>query len=295
MPDPGENIQAWSTTALTNQSADNLINWLEGQPRASVNNSARGMMAAHAKQRDLTNGSKVTGGTATAITFSTGMSYISVPTGMRVLLKITTTCGASPTLNMDGIGAVAIINQRSGALLPGELYAGSLAEFIYNGTNWVLTASLSTPGQLPATGTNDNAAAGRLGEYQTGNLPTSSPVTLSNLVAVSIVSQLLAAGDWDVRAIAVFQGNPSTTVNYFAAGIGTTVNAVGAVDAEGANYQCMWGGQVFNFLNTPNLPCGPQRLSLAASTTVYLTVISGFGGAGGAVVASGTLSARRVR
>src|SRR6188768_1987010 len=108
---PGENIHDWSVTAANNSNADSSINWAEGQPRASVNNSARSMMAAHAKDRNLHNGSIVTGGTANAQTFTSGIGYTgAVPTGLRVLLKVgvTNTGATTLSMDMDGLGAVAI-------------------------------------------------------------------------------------------------------------------------------------------------------------------------------------------
>lgn len=137
---PGEDIQSWSITAATNSAADTLINWAEGQPRASVNNSARSMMAAHAKDLNLKNGSIITAGTANAQTFISGVGYTSVPTGLRVRLKIgpALTNTAAVTLNMDGIGAVAVKDQANANPLPGALTAGGYAELLYNGTNWIL-------------------------------------------------------------------------------------------------------------------------------------------------------------
>src|SRR6187431_2469163 len=111
---PGEDLQSWSVTAANNSNSDTSINWAEGQPRASVNNSARSMMAAHAKNRNLQNGSIVTGGTADAQTFFSGVGYTVIPTGLRVLLKIgpTLTNNGPATLEMDGLGAVAIKDQH---------------------------------------------------------------------------------------------------------------------------------------------------------------------------------------
>jgi hypothetical protein len=137
---PGEDIYSWSPSATLNGSSDTLINWAEGQPRASVNNSSRSQMAAHAKFRDLQNGSIVTSGTADAQTFFSGNSYTTVPTGMRVLLKIgpSLTNTAAATLNMDNIGAVAIKYPDGGELGGSALKADSYAEFLYDGTNWVM-------------------------------------------------------------------------------------------------------------------------------------------------------------
>jgi hypothetical protein len=141
---PGENIQDWSTVAASNSSADSAINWAEGQPRASVNNSSRSMMAAHAKDRNLKNGSIVTTGSANAQAFLSGLSYSSVPVGLRVTLKIgaTLTNTGPATLSMDGIAGVQIIDNRTGLfLVGGELRAGGYADFLYDGTNWILIAN----------------------------------------------------------------------------------------------------------------------------------------------------------
>jgi hypothetical protein len=135
---PGENIPDWSTTAATNATADSSINWAEGMARASVNDSARSMMAAHAKDRNLKNGSITTGGTANAQTFSSGLSYTAVPTNLNVRLKIGTTNTASATLNMDGIGGVTILTQSGATLGANALISGAYADFLYNGTNWIL-------------------------------------------------------------------------------------------------------------------------------------------------------------
>jgi len=142
---PGENVQDWSTTAASNGTADSLINWAEGQTRASVNNSARGMMAAIAKVRNLTNGSITTTGTANAQAFASGVTYTSVPTNLSVLLKIGAglTNNGPMTLNMDGIGNVAVTTSDGAALIGGEVRGAAYNRFVYNGSNWVLEASAS--------------------------------------------------------------------------------------------------------------------------------------------------------
>jgi hypothetical protein len=95
-------------------------------------------MAAVAKQRNIVNGSITTGGSANAQTFTTTMSYLTVPTGMVIRAKVGFTNTGSATLNLDAIAAVTIKNQRGDNLAPGELLAGTYATFLYNGTNWIL-------------------------------------------------------------------------------------------------------------------------------------------------------------
>jgi hypothetical protein len=139
---PGEDMMSWSKIAANNASADTSINWAEGEPRAAVNDSARSMMAAEAKNRDLRNGSITTTGTATSYGFTSGVAYTVMPTGLFVRLKIHVTSTGGPTfLNMDAIGAIGILNQAGLNVRAGELVANTYAEFIYNGTNWILLNS----------------------------------------------------------------------------------------------------------------------------------------------------------
>ena len=157
---PGENIQDWSVTAANNGTADSAINWAEGQPRNTVNNSARSMMAAIAKDRNLQNSSIVTGGSANAQTFFSGLNYTApIPTGLRVLLKIgpSLTNTAAVTLEMDGLGPVAIKDQLGADLAAGAIVADTRVEFIYSGTNWILLAAMTAP--TAALGDNDTTIA----------------------------------------------------------------------------------------------------------------------------------------
>lgn len=168
---PGENIQDWSKTAASNGTADTLINWAEGQPRASVNNSARSMMAAHAKNRDLNNGSYVTGGTANVQTFTSGIGYTAMPTALRVLLKIgpLLTNTDTVTLNMDGIGPFTVYTQFSQPLPPGTLRADSYAEFLWQGTSWIMI----------------NAPAAALTNIRKITVSGTYPVTTANVVVLA--------------------------------------------------------------------------------------------------------------
>lgn len=156
---PGENIYDWSTTAASNDAADTLINWREGMARAAVNDSARSLMAAHAKQRDLLIGAKTTGGTSTAYTFTSGVGYTVVPTNFRVLLKINQANTGSATLSMDGITGATIKTPFGADLVAGDLKANFFAEFLFNGTNWILLSTFLPPASL-TNGTIPTVPAG---------------------------------------------------------------------------------------------------------------------------------------
>lgn len=145
MPNPGEMIYWWSTTALDNGTVDPGIDWAEGMPRAQVNNSARSTMAALAHARDWSNGSITTTGTPAAQAFASGYgsAFTTVPPGFVVRLKIgagLTSTGAM-TLNMDGIGAASVRDNRSREIGAGSIAAGSYYEFLFDGTYWRLLAT----------------------------------------------------------------------------------------------------------------------------------------------------------
>jgi len=162
MPDPGENIHTWSPVAADNAGADPLINWAEGMPRADVNNSARSEMAAHAKDRNIRNGSIITTGTINAQRFISGLGYTTgtPPVGMRVLLKIgagLTNTGAA-TLEMDSLGAVAIKDMLLNDITGNSLVAGGYCEFLFNGTNWIIISAPAFRAWTVAVLTATNAA-----------------------------------------------------------------------------------------------------------------------------------------
>lgn len=67
----------WSTAATENQTADPSINWQEGQPASSLNNSARGVMARLAVARDDATGVLIaTLGASNVYSLTTGQNLI---------------------------------------------------------------------------------------------------------------------------------------------------------------------------------------------------------------------------
>jgi hypothetical protein len=127
-------LQNWSQTAATNASADSAINWAEGQPPSSVNDSARAMMAVLAKHRDDTAGTLTTAGTSTAYTLATNTVFttLALLSGQKLSVKFNATNGASPTLNVDGLGAKNI-QLVSGTAVPAAfLLANSIWDVTYD-------------------------------------------------------------------------------------------------------------------------------------------------------------------
>lgn len=139
------------------------------------------------------------------------------------------------------------------------------------------------------TTTNDAASAGYVGELIEGVRAQASAVGVGG-AGVDITSVTLTAGDWDVGANVAFLGAPVGGTR-FAIGVGTTSAAVPATAAQGNTTH---GTSVAPTASAESsLAIVPFRVSLAATTTYYLTAVANF--SSGSTTAAGRLSARRVR
>jgi hypothetical protein len=102
------NVYLWSTTAADNDDADGDINWTENQNPSTVNNSARGMMAAEAGLLKDTNGSITSAGSANGYTFTSNTSYSALATGIQLGFKANHTNTGASTLVLNALASKAI-------------------------------------------------------------------------------------------------------------------------------------------------------------------------------------------
>lgn len=80
-------------------------------------------------------------GTDNAITASPSPAYPNYSAGMGIKVKIASTNSGSATLNISGHGAVTIKKETEAGLVnlqAGDLVAGAIKEFVYDGTNFQL-------------------------------------------------------------------------------------------------------------------------------------------------------------
>lgn len=134
-------VTVWSKTAASNNTADSAVNWAEGQAPSSVNDSARGMMAATAKWRDDLNGSVATAGSSTAYTATSNQTFASLTAGIEIACQFDEDCGATVTLNVDSLGAKPLRSAAGVELVAGAIKAGSVHRATYftsNSGEWLL-------------------------------------------------------------------------------------------------------------------------------------------------------------
>ena len=145
-------------------------------------------------------------------------------------------------------------------------------------------SALSSP--VTGTTTNNNAATGVIGEYQTSTLATGSSISLTTATAANVVSVSLTAGDWDVRGVVDYTLGTSTATTYMQQGISVTSATLGSQDTYSSYPFAMLAG-ADAALTTPTV-----RISLASTTTVYLVAKAAF--TVSTLKAYGSIFARRV-
>lgn len=173
-------------------------------------------------------------------------------------------------------------NSPSKTVRPGNLSPSTGSGSVVLGTSPTIT----TP-NIVGTSTNDNAAAGSVGELLTNQAASpGSGITTGN--TTNVVQLSLTAGDWDVQGVAGFVAAAGTSITYYLSGISTVSATIGAQDTfQEKNQSADVPGGGFTQL-TPTV-----RISLAATTTIYLIAYTIFSVS--TMTAYGNLRARRVR
>ena len=226
-------VVSWSQTAATNATADSNVNWAEGQAPSSVNDSARAEMASVAKFRDDNAGSLTTGGTSTAYTLTTNQvfSSLTVLNGQTLTVRFNATNGASPTLNVDTLGAKPIQIDSATAVGTGAITANSIWRLTYDNSvgafiiqNYPQTINALTATTLTATtGTITNLTVGgtftftlpgkslRYGEIINGTIVESNA---TNAVTFSLKTLAGADPSSSDPVLVCFRNSTKATGNY---------------------------------------------------------------------------------
>jgi len=146
------------------------------------------------------------------------------------------------------------------------------------------STTIANSAQITGTATNDNAAAGYIGQYIESIITNASATAVSSSgVAQNLTSISLTAGDWDVSGL--IGGSPSISSTQMIGGISTTTGTQPAVELQTFEFYAAAAGRTSVAL--PRI-----RISIAATTTVYAVLTFTFTGT---ATMYGFINARRVR
>jgi hypothetical protein len=155
--------------------------------------------------------------------------------------------------------------------------------------------SLGTASSVAGTNTNNNAAAGTVGEFVTATV-ASPGASISTGTPANVTSISLTAGDWDVSATLDFAPAATTTITQLNASISLTTGALASQAGGGGlgtDPTTTWNQASSANAALVAIVVPPVRISIAATTTVFLVQSATF--ATSTMTAYGTIRARRMR
>lgn len=277
-------VKSWSQTAANNDDADSAVNYAEGQAPSTLNDAGRGLMSSVAKYRDDTAGSLETGGTTTAYTLTSNQVFASLTemNGQELAVRFDQANGATPTLNVDSLGAKAININESTAVPTGFIAAGSIwrvtydnsiPAFILNGasnTGFVdITASGTVTGaDLAATDdltVGDDASVG-------GDLTVTGSATAADLEAtddLTVGDDASIGGDLSVTGV-VTAANSAGIASRNTAKAYATFSATGGTVTSDAEKRFNVSGITRNSIGNYTI-----TFSTAMANTNYIVVGTG--------------------
>lgn len=204
-------------------------------------------------------------------------SRVSSGTATPISIGASATCVIANS-SLDSSNATAVTG--SGTLV----YSG----IVHTSTVGALAATTLTPKFVQGALNSTAPAAGMIGEQIRSAIGTGSAVSLTTGTGTNVTSISLTAGIWDVSGIVMFGGGAITGTIYQAS-ISTTSATNGTKGDNFVEGTAAWSPTAA--ANT-TLTIPSFRLSLAATTTVYLVTAAAF--TVGTVVAYGRISATRV-
>ncbi len=147
-------------------------------------------------------------------------------------------------------------------------------------------------GQIPGTGTNDNAAGGDVGEYVASQVISGAAVALASGIPADITHITLSAGDWDVWG-SISTAPDGTTTQSDIRGWTNTISATDPLPPNNGAYSEQQSAISAGLRQTT--PIGMQRISVAngVNQNVYLSATVTF--ATSTLGAFGFIGARRAR
>jgi hypothetical protein len=240
----------------------------------------------------------------TAVTFPTSgtlatTSQLVTPAALTKTddTNVTLTLGGSPStalvnaasLTLGWTGQLAVARGGTGissfgtgvATALGQNVTGSGAIVLANGPTFVTSTvtapsiTFSSTSGIIGTTTNNDAAAGSVGEFVSASLTFGTPVSLTTDTPANVTSIDLTAGDWDVWGNVGYTGGATTLVQYcFAASTQTSATLPTTDFLASATYTAA-GLAIFASANIL-FNIQQQRVSLSGTTTIYLVAQAGF-------------------
>lgn len=212
----------------------------------------------------------------TGLPVSTGVSGLG--TGIATFLGTPSSANLAAAIT-DETGSGLLVFATSPTLVTPVLGAASATSLTFTSTSGII-----------GTTTNNNAAAGSVGEFIESTVLVGSSVALTTATTANITSISLTAGDWSVYGSVWTNPTGTTSISSIQGAITTTSATLPTAPNSGAFIKETTS---FTLGASQGAYVGQTRISIASTTTVYLVIqvaftISTCGG-------YGYIGARRMR
>lgn len=278
-----------TTDTLTNKTLTSpiLTTPALGTPASGVLTNCTGTAAG------LTAGNATLAATVTTNANLTGdvtsVGNATILTNAPVIAKVLTgyTSGAGVVAATDTI--LQAIQKLNGNDATNANLTGPITS-VGNATTIAASPTITTP-NIVGTSTNNNAAAGSVGEYISSVIASGSAVALTTVTPINITSIALTAGDWDVTGAVDYSPGGTTNIVFVLGSISTTTGTVDTTPTNVASITYNAAGIVP--VGAPRIGLPLLRVSIASPTTYFLVSNQNF--TVSTLACYGYIAARRIR
>ena len=137
------------------------------------------------------------------------------------------------------------------------------------------------------------AAVGYVGEIISSLIDVTNAVSLVTATSKTVTSITLPAGDWVIDAQVDYRAGATTNITVLTQGVSQVANTIGSQDTFSRQVFLGAPGIIPTAAYDPCMPIKSQRLSLAATATIYLVANAVF--TVSTLAAYGSIEATRVR
>lgn len=249
----------------------------------------------------------VTGETGSgALVFATSPALVTPDLGTPSAAVLTNATGLPVSTGIAGLGAgiadflATPSSANLAAAVTGETGSGGL---VFDTSPTLVTPvlgaasatsiSFSSTSGIIGTGTDDNAAAGSVGEVNSTLVTIGSAVSLTTATPADVATLVLQPGDYDVWAEIWFVANGATVVSSIDAGINTATATLPGAPSASTSRILMPVTLDAGLAPILNLKECRISVATASTVTVYLVVNAAF--TVNTLAAYGVLQARRRR
>jgi hypothetical protein len=172
-------------SAAANNNAAPPNGFPENMEYSEVNNAARELMAAMKRWQVASQSGITTAGTQPAYTLTSGQTIAAYANGMAFAFLAHAASTGNVTLNVDGLGAVAVVDSRGNQLGSGDIQANGIYFVVKTASNWRVV------GHLAAASVQALVNVANLTAPTTGNSGNAYTLTLTGFPAAYANGQLI--------------------------------------------------------------------------------------------------------